>query len=51
MNVIHKFSEFDPLSSETKGKQNLWGLKIYVTSLIHTLLRQIEQVCEILRIS
>ena len=28
--VIHKFSEFRPLFSETKGKQNFCGLRICV---------------------
>ena len=45
------FQSFDPLFMETKGKQNLRGLKICVPTLIQRLLRKIEQICEILLIS
>ena len=49
MNASHKFSEFLPpslLFSETKGKQKV---SKYVYNPIHTFLRKIERISEILQ--
>ena len=50
MNVIYKFSEFSPLFQGNKGKTKLARSQNMCTTLIHTLLRKIEQICEILLI-
>ena len=51
MNVIHKFSDFRPPFLGNKGKIKLARSQNMCTTLIHTLLRKIEQICEILLIS
>ena len=51
MNVIHKFQSFDPLFQEKKGKTKLARSQYICTTLIQTLSRKIEQICEILLIS
>ena len=45
------YQSFDPLFSETKGKTKLARSQNMCTTLIHTLLRKIEQICEILLIT
>ena len=51
MNVIHKISEFWPPFLGKKETTKLVGSQNMYTTLIHTLLRKIEQICEISLIS
>ena len=51
MKVIHKFSEFQPPFLGNKGKGKLVRSQNICTTLIQTLLRKIEQLCELLLIS
>ena len=51
MKVIHKFSEFSPPSLGNKGKTKFARSQNMCTTLTQTLLRKIEQICEILPIS
>ena len=47
MKVIHKFSEFWPPFLGNKGKTKLAQSQNMCTTLIQTLLRKVEQICEI----
>ena len=51
MKIIHKFSEFRPPFLGNKGKTKLVRSQNMCTALIQTLLRKIQQICEILLIS
>ena len=50
MKVIHKFSEFRPSFLGNKGKTTIVRSQNLCTTLIQTLLRKIEQICEVLLI-
>ena len=51
MKVIHKFSKFRPPFFGNNEKTNLLRSQNMCTTLIQALLREVEQICEILLIS